>query len=140
MLGGSGLFKKKKNKALPNLLIFCFVYSSRILGQAAVAVTVGNQFMSISLSSWKRSILQSSVLTLYHFLPKSKLKIHYFHWVLVQFDSTWSFPFHVTVAVLKYIKYSYVLLLTSTHLQKQLRTLFGVFVLLCWLTKSSSHF
>lgn len=55
----------------------------------------------------------------------------------MQLGSARSFPFHVTVAVHKYTKYRYVLLLTSTHLQKQLRTLFGVFVLLCWLTKKA---
>ena len=49
MLGGSGLFFKPKT-ALLNLLIFCFIYSSRILGQVAVAATVGNQFMPIPLS------------------------------------------------------------------------------------------
>lgn len=58
----------------------------------------------------------------------------------MQVGCAWSFPFRVTVAVHKNTKYRYVLLLTSTPLQKQLRTLFGVFVLLCWLTKKQFSF
>lgn len=58
----------------------------------------------------------------------------------MQVGCAWSFPFRVTVAVHKNTKYRYVLLLASTPLQKQLRTLFGVSVLLCWLTKKQFSF